>query len=175
MNELKEFLNALAANPKARDLLKEMKEPASMEEAAAMYADIAEKAGISVSKDTIREFLASKEKAQQEATARAAEAVKESLTDADLDTVAGGEGPNSGCASTFVPHEWCWFSDSCAYIINDYSSKYNLPHSPADADYVNDFYNTSETNGWTVLDEKPDDDEDNTPFEMPEPPKIYTD
>ena len=50
MNEVKDFLKALSENTMARELMKEAKEPANAEEAAELYAGIAEKAGISVTK-----------------------------------------------------------------------------------------------------------------------------
>ena len=48
MGEIKDFLKALSENPEARKLMQEAKEPANAEEAAALYAEIAEKTGISV-------------------------------------------------------------------------------------------------------------------------------
>ena len=123
MSEVKDFLKALSGNPEAKKLMKEAKEPASLEEAAALYADIAEKTGISVTKETIQEFLAEKEKVQQAQSAKAESAVKEALSDEALETVAGGgdyEKVNEECSSTYNPGEWCWFSDSCSVIISYY-------------------------------------------------------
>ena len=119
MSEVKDFLKALNENPKAKELIKAAKEPANAEEAAALYADIAEKAGICVSKETIQEFLKNKESRQQEVTAKAEGLVKAALGEDDLESVAGG-GQDERCSSTFDKGEWCWFSDSCSYVISYY-------------------------------------------------------
>jgi hypothetical protein len=102
-------------------MMKAAKEPPNMEEAAAQYAEIAEKAGISVTKEAIQELLEEKEKVQQAATAKAESAVKEALDPEDLDQVAGGKDPR--CADSFNRGEWCWFTDSCSYVINSYSDQ----------------------------------------------------
>ena len=122
MNEVKDFLKALNENPKAKELIKAAKEPANAEEAAALYADIAEKAGIAVSKETIAAFLKGKEENQQQATAKAEGAVKAALNEDDLENVSGG-GKDERCDSTFDWGEWCWFSDSCSYVISYYDDK----------------------------------------------------
>ena len=122
MSSIKDFVQALTTNPKAVELLKEAGEPANIEEAAVLYADVAEKAGISVSKETICALLEQKEKIQQELTAKAESAVKEALDENALESVAGGiEGEKMDkCASTAIPGEWCWFSDACSLVINYY-------------------------------------------------------
>ena len=56
MSTVKDFLKELRESPKGMELLNAAKEPANAEEAAQLYADIAEKAGISVSQETICEF-----------------------------------------------------------------------------------------------------------------------
>ena len=53
MCEVKEFLKALRLNPEALEMMREAEEPASIEEAVKLYASIAEKTGISVSKETV--------------------------------------------------------------------------------------------------------------------------
>lgn len=118
MSGIEDFLKALYGNPEAKKLMQEAKEPGSMAEAAAMYAEIAEKAGIDVSKETIQGLLEEKEKGQQAITAEADRAVKQSLDEKDLENVAGGA--NDGCADTHSPGEWCWFTDSCSVIISYY-------------------------------------------------------
>ena len=137
MDEMKDFLKKLCENPKAQELISQAKEPAGMEEAAAMYADIAEKAGISVSKDTLQQFLTTKEKAQQEATGKAEGAVKQALGENDLESVAGGS-RDPRCQDTFETEgEWCWFTDACDFVISYYDENspcrydaYNYPAKP---------------------------------------------
>ena len=120
MNEIKEFLKALTSDPRAKELLQGMKEPASMEETAEQYGIIAEKLGFSISRENILEYLNIREKMQKEQTANAEGAVKTALSEEDLQSVAGGIYTN--CSSTSQPadKEWCWFSDACHYVINFY-------------------------------------------------------
>ena len=123
MSEMKDFLKALSENTTARELIKAAKEPADIGEAAALYADIAEKAGIRVSEETIREFLKAKEASQQAQSADAEGTVKEALGEEALDAVAGGteyEKQNAACDTTYDKGEWCWFSDSCSIVISYY-------------------------------------------------------
>lgn len=121
MSDVKDFLKELSRNPEAVKLLKQAKEPAGIEEAAALYAEIANKTGISVSRETILELLQKKESIQQDITAKAEGAVKEALDEDALENVAGGAGAE--CESTVNQGEWCWFSDGCAYVINYYEAE----------------------------------------------------
>ena len=61
MSEIKDFLETLGKDPKAKELLKGLKEPANTEEAAEQYLVIAEKLGCSVTKESILGFLKKKE------------------------------------------------------------------------------------------------------------------
>ena len=124
MSTVKDFLKELRESPKAMELLGAAKEPANAEEAAQLYADIAEKAGISVSKETICEFLKGKERIQKAVAAKAEETLKSALSENELDNVAGGvelEGKQETvCKDTFMPGEWCWMSDYCSVVITSY-------------------------------------------------------
>ena len=123
MSNIKDFLKTLHENPEAKKLIQEAKEPGSIAEAAGLYADIAEKTGISVSRETIQALLEEKEKLQQAITAEAENVVKEALDENDLETVAGGANP--GCDDTHTDGEWCWFTDSCSYLITFYDGTSN--------------------------------------------------
>ena len=107
-------------DPRVKEKLKGMREPGTVEEAAEQYSAIAQETGISVSREDLLSFLKAKEKTQMEKAAKAEESVKEALDEDALDAVAGGQ-KISGCESTADIGEWCWFSDSCAVLINDYS------------------------------------------------------
>ena len=120
MNDINNFVKAFSENPEARKMMSEAKEPANAAEAAELYAEIAEKAGISVTRETVQKLLEEKEKNQKAATAKAESAVKEALTLKDLDAVAGGV-QDPTCGSSYSPGEWCWFSDSCSVVINYYN------------------------------------------------------
>ena len=133
-------------------LFKVAKEPASIEEAAELYADIAAKTGTSIPKDAILAFLKEKEVSQQAQSAKAEGAVKQALDEEALDAVAGGDGGyvkhNTACDTTFDPGEWCWFSDSCSLVISYYDDGVGAP--------IN-------TKPWTEDDEKFATMDDDTP------------
>ena len=124
MSDIYDSLKALSKNEEAKKLFKEAKEPAGIEEAAGLYADIAAKTGFSISKDAIMEFLKENEASRQAQSAKAEGAVKEALDEEALEAVAGGGDyvkQNPGCDTTYDPGEWCWFSDSCSLVISYYS------------------------------------------------------
>ncbi|MBR2822533.1 MAG: hypothetical protein IKE24_02470 [Clostridia bacterium] len=37
------------------------------------------------------------------------------------------------CDDTYEDGEWCWFTDSCSVVINDYSVKYTYDPNPRDS------------------------------------------
>ncbi len=118
MSKVNDFFKAISKDPEARKLLKDMKEPESPEEAAELYVGIAAKLGFSdITKESVAQFLAVKENVQKAVSAKAEADVKEVLDEDSLEAVSGG---GDGCSSTFEPHEWCWFSDSCGVVINYY-------------------------------------------------------
>ncbi len=121
MNEAKEFLKTLSQNPEAVEMIKAAGEPAGIEEAAALYADVAAKTGINVSRESILAILDAKEKIQKEKTARAENAVKEALDERELERVAGGVVYNN-CEAEATSTDWCWFSDACDLAWNWYSA-----------------------------------------------------
>ena len=132
MSEMKDFLTALVKNPEAKELLKGLKEPSGAEEAAELYADIAAKTGTSISKDAILAILKEKEAIQQARSAKAEGAVRQALEENDLESVAGGANP--GCDDTHSPGEWCWFTDSCSFVISYYDSAENTDPFKPDED-----------------------------------------
>lgn len=137
MNEVYESLKALSANEEAKKLFAEAKEPASVEEAAVLYADIAAKAGQNISKDAILEYLKEKEASQRAQSGDAECAVKEALDMNDLDNVAGGteyQKHNTACDTTYDKGEWCWFSDSCSLVISYYGDGVGAPMRPVSWD-----------------------------------------
>ena len=121
MEETKKFLQAISTDPKAKELMKGMKEPENVREAAALYKEVAKKLGYSLTKNDIIAMLTFMEKNQQEQTAKTEGSVKEALDESTLDVVAGGQ-KIEGCESTADIGEWCWFSDSCSVVINYYDN-----------------------------------------------------
>ena len=123
MEEVKQFLQEISTDPKAKGLMKGMKEPENVREAAAVYHEVAEKLGYQLTKNDIKTILAFMEKNQKEQTAKTECSVKQALDDSALDAVAGGGENYDNCDSTAYEGEWCWFSDSCSLIINYYSNE----------------------------------------------------
>ena len=119
MGGINEFLLALKQDDRAKELLKNHPKPESDEEAAGVYASIAEKMGFQVTKEDIVEGLKGLEKIQRTKTDAD---VKQALDEDALEQVAGG-GADPRCSDTFSRGEWCWFTDSCSYVINSYSDQ----------------------------------------------------
>ena len=66
---------------------------------------------------------------QRMKTGRSDADVKTALDDNALEQVAGG-GEDPRCSDTFSRGEWCWFADSCSYIITGYgddAAPVNIP------------------------------------------------
>lgn len=137
MADIRELFKALETDLNAKEKLKGMQEPGSAEEAAEQYFAIAQDLGISVSREDVTAFLKAKEKVQREKAAKAEEKVKEALDEDALDAVAGGQ-KIDGCESTADIGEWCWFSDSCSVLINDYYIPYSDGKSEASDDLFED-------------------------------------
>ena len=123
----RKFLQAISTDPKARELMKGMKEPENAKEAAALYQEVAEKLGYQVTKNDIKTMLTFLEKTQQEQTAKTEGSVKEALDESALEAIAGG-GEDSRCADSFND-DWCWFTDACSFIINFYEKEVKVDYS----------------------------------------------
>ena len=107
------FLAQMKNDPRAKELLKALPAPKSEEEALAGYQSVAKQLGFDLSQNEIQAALKAMAQEQKEKTDKVA------MEDADLESVAGG-GQDERCSSTFDRGEWCWFSDSCSYVISYY-------------------------------------------------------
>ena len=85
-----------------------------MDIAKAMDMDITEEELVQGLTDVAEELKAKSEEA----------AKKIGIEENNLEQVAGGEGDAAlrGCSSTYVPGEWCWIDDSCAWAISSYEN-----------------------------------------------------
>ena len=132
MDQAIAFLKELQSSPKAKELTAGMKTPESEEETARVYTDLAKKLGYSLTAEEIQKAAKVLAEEQRSKTAKAIDSMEKTpLSEDALEAVAGGEGDgnreaigNSGCDSTHSPGEWCWFNDSCSYLIWDYSDPY---------------------------------------------------
>lgn len=159
MNEIKAFFKALRDDPKAKALLKEMKEPAEAEEAAAAYSAIAEKLGLSLPEDQLRAFLSSRESRCREL---AEQAEKKALDEEAMDQVAGGADHNE-CDTTFTDNEWCWFSDYCSVVINGYDAPSGAQNIMNEENCEGNRYGTEQEEFFYT----PVDDDDSAPTKGP--------
>ena len=131
MDQVKEFLNRLREDPKARETAGGKEAPKSIEEEAENYIRAAESLGYHF---TAREFLdavRAMDRTQKARTGEAETAVgKASLSEEALDAVAGGK-DHDECADTYQDNENCWFNDECNYVF----SYYDEPQNRIDIDF----------------------------------------
>ena len=122
MDQVRDFMNALRNDPKARELAKDMKQPETAAETAECYVQLAQAMGYHLTGKDMLEGLKALEQEQQERTAKADRKVgKIALADDDLDVVTGGYNAfPAACAKTYKEGEWCWMTDSCARLVADY-------------------------------------------------------
>jgi len=123
---IQKFLDALRNDPQAKELMKAMPAPKNDQEAAEGYVKIAKELGFDLAADEILAGLKGMEQKQK------AQADKVALDAGDLDNVAGGANP--GCDDTHSPGEWCWFTDSCSFVISYYDSAENTDPFKPDED-----------------------------------------
>ena len=122
MDQVRDFLNALRNDPKARELARDMKQPETAAETAECYVQLAQAMGYHLTGKDMLEGLKALEQEQQERTAKANSKVEKiALDDDDLDAVTGGYNASpAACAKTYKEGEWCWMTDSCARLVADY-------------------------------------------------------
>ena len=126
MEKINAFLDAVRNNPEAKERMKAMPAPKNDREAAEGYAKVAGELGFDLTADEILASLKGMEQKQK------AQADKVALDAGDLDNVAGGANP--GCDDTHSPGEWCWFTDSCSFVISYYDSAENTDPFKPDED-----------------------------------------
>ena len=140
--KIRKLMDTLRNDPRAKGMVQGMKQPENDAEAAEAYAKLAQDLGFDISAEEIAEAMKKMEQAQQARTGAAAEAVeKASLTEGDLDRVAGGNSHPTVCEDSFTEGEWCWFTDSCSFLIN--------------SDYITEtsqvFGDSSDDDGWARM------------------------
>lgn len=106
------FFDAIRNDPRAKELIKAMPAPKDDTEAAESYVRLAKELGYDLSFKEILQGLKSFEKAQKDKSDKVV------LDAEDLENVSGGANP--GCDDTHNQGEWCWFTDSCSYLITYY-------------------------------------------------------
>ncbi len=120
---VRKFLKELRTNPRARNLVKNFRAPASDEEAAAGYVRLAEALGYSIPPEKMKAGLQALEEEVRSRSTGVENAVGR-IGEEELEDVSGG---SSGawypmyCQEQFVENEWCWYADSCSGVINNYT------------------------------------------------------
>ena len=117
---MKDFLDKIKNDPEVKEMIKALPVPKNDEEALAGYQSVAKQLGFDLSKEDVIAALKALAEEQR------AKTDKISLDDEALEHVAGGAG-NELCHDTFDEGEWCWFTDSCSYVITDYSAELRKP------------------------------------------------
>ena len=113
------LLNRMKKDPRAKELVRGLPQPAGEEEAVAVYADLAVKLGCELSREEIWEGLRALSRAQRTRTAAARrEMEKNAIGEDALDWVVGGAGTE--CVETYND-DFCWWEDACDRFLNFYS------------------------------------------------------
>lgn len=114
LDKVKELLNAVRIDPKAKELLQGVSEPRSEEEMIRLCAGIAPKLGFDVTEAEIREAITAAALERREKTA----ADMEKLSDDDVEKAAGGtedafwtgekapDGHEMGCFAIYYSYAW---------------------------------------------------------------------
>ena len=112
-----EILKEMKADPKAKELFESMEKPNSLDEAISAYAQIAEKLGYGITAEDIRETIKQEEASRKAKTDKVVSDM-EALEDDDVENVAGGIHPLSGCGLVQAVVDICWENDVCSIHIN---------------------------------------------------------
>ena len=130
MEKVRQFLETLRTDPKAQELIQALGRPQSEKDSVAGYYAVAKKLGFDIPK---KEFVQGMKEIALEQKAKSEEAARVALSDSELENVAGGVEGIMGCNSTYNDNEWCWISDSCNFLITDYSAHGRDPEGPRDS------------------------------------------
>lgn len=123
MSEVKEFIEKLGKDPKARELLKKKEKFTTEAEALNAYVDVAKELGYDITGDDLTAAIEALEQEQKNKTEGAASAIT-ALPDDDLKEAAGGEADENGyCTKEF------WFIPTPPEGDNAVTCK-NLFHKP---------------------------------------------
>jgi len=109
--KVREALDQLRADPKAKELFAAIPEPESREDYIQAYVQVAGEMGMNLTEKEVSDCLAEQEAAVKTATDSAAETIRK-LGREELDAVAGG-GEHSNCDYSFKDKENCWLQDGC--------------------------------------------------------------
>ncbi|MBR5110624.1 MAG: hypothetical protein IK099_10550 [Clostridia bacterium] len=111
IENVKEILEKLMADPKAQELFKGLEPPRSEEEKALKLIEAAKKLGYDLDAADLADYLKKAASDRKEKTDAQAEAIQK-LDDSELEKAAGGR-DHGECQDTFQDKENCWRTDAC--------------------------------------------------------------
>ena len=118
MSEVKKFLESLKNRALASELFPTEK-PKNETEALDAYVKAAEKLGFSITAEELKAEI----EENAAATAKETEDQIRKIPAEELDKVAGGGSDRQPCEVTYIEGEWCYWPDSCTYLINKYGAE----------------------------------------------------
>ena len=118
IEKVKETLEKLMADPKAKELFKGLEPPKSEEEKALKIVEAAKKLGYDLEAADLAEYLQKAAADQKKKTEAQAEAIQ-MLDDSEVERAVGGLN-HDNCEDTFLDYENCWYDDGCDNIFQIY-------------------------------------------------------
>ena len=129
--QVKQFLQAVATDPRAGRILESMAAPENEAAEFRAYLDLAEKLGYAVGEEDLRRAIGELNEETAARTEETAGRIRELSAD-ELSEAAGG-GDHGNCSDTFRDEENCWYNDGCDVIFrwyNNYNCKYTKNQEP---------------------------------------------
>ena len=111
IEKVKETLEKLMSDPKAKELFKGLEPPKSEEEKARKLIEAAKKLGYDLNAAELADYLKKAAADRKEKTDAQAQAIQK-LDDSELEKAAGGRDHDT-CQDTFKDKENCWRNDAC--------------------------------------------------------------
>ena len=111
IENVKEILEKLMADPKAQELFKGLEPPRSEEEKALKLIEVAKKLSYDLDAADLADYLKKASADRKEKTDAQAEVIQK-LDDSELEKTAGGKSHHN-CKDTFQDRENCWWNDAC--------------------------------------------------------------
>ena len=119
VDNIKKIIEAMEADPKVQELLKDTPQPENQETEIRVYADIAAQLGYDITEEDLKTYLENTSMIIAGRTEEAAGDIQE-LPDDVLDKVAGGKKDHESCMDTYRDYENCWYNDGCDLFFRHY-------------------------------------------------------
>ena len=113
MENAKKFFEEVAKTEEAKALFAAMEKPVTEEEVVAAYVDVANKLGVELTAEEVKEYIAA------DKVGGGTE-----LDDEELSQLVGGAKGSTACWYTYKQRENCWLFDACDNKYCDYGGYY---------------------------------------------------